>query len=247
MRAWTYARSDPEADAHGSEGLAQQLRSLEAYARLRGLRVDRKVSDEVPVGMPFEARPGGRDLVASLREERGIHVLVFHLERAFSSVSECLALEREWESLGHVLHVVDLDGNSVHTQSGLGRFMISVLSSAQTMEASGRGSPRLKHPRKAGEKPLLGERVVRGYVVPDPDELRAVQRIIDLHGQGRSLREIAEALDEEGVPTKRRAKSWSKEAIRLIMRRVEKGEVRSLRRGDLPSIPDGEIGSLRKG
>ncbi|MCA8920571.1 MAG: recombinase family protein [Planctomycetes bacterium] len=237
-RAWTYARSEPETDSNSLEGVAQQLRSLEAYARLRGLRVERKLSDEVPVGMPFEARPGGGALVSALREERGVHVLVFHLERAFASVSECLALEREWEGRGHVLHVADLDGTSVHTQSGLGRFMLSVLSSAQTMEASGRGLARLKHPRRAGEKPLLGERVVRGYVVPDPDELRAVQRIIDLHGEGKSLREIAETLDGEGVPTKRRAKAWSKEAIRLIMLRVENGEVRSLRKD--------EVGSLRK-
>ncbi|MEZ6189212.1 MAG: recombinase family protein [Planctomycetota bacterium] len=242
MRAWIYARSEPEMDPQHPEGVDAQQRTLEAYARLRGLKVERRVQDRVEVGVPFEARPGGRALVAGLREERGLHVLILHLERAFSSVSECLALEREWEGRGHALHVVDLDGTSLHTGTGLGRFMLSVLTSAQTMEASAQGSVRLKHPRKPGERPLLGERVVRGYVVPDPDELRAVQRIIDLHGAGKSLREIAEALDEEGVPTKRRAKAWSKEAIRLIMQRVEKGEVRSLRRSVAPRA----VGSLRR-
>ncbi|HBP17086.1 MAG TPA: hypothetical protein DEA08_04725, partial [Planctomycetes bacterium] len=90
-------------------------------------------------------------------------------------------------------------------------------------------SLRTLHKRKKGSKLLLGEKVVRGFVVPDPVEAHAVQRIQELADEGKSLRLIAEALDQEGVPTKRRAKSWSKEAIRLILRRIENGEVRSLR------------------
>ena len=77
--------------------------------------------------------------------------------------------------------------------------------------------------------PLLGERVVRGYIVPDPVEAHAVERIQELAAQGKSLRLIAEALDQEGVPTKRRASAWSKEAIRLILARIERGEARALR------------------
>ena len=45
----------------------------------------------------------------------------------------------------------------------------------------------------------------------------------------------ADALDQEGIPTKRRAKHWSKEAIRLMLQRIEKGEIRSLRRRDEPT------------
>ena len=108
--------------------------------------------------------------------------------------------------------------------------------SASTTSGSG---GEAKRSRADGGKVLLGERVVRGYIVPDHDEMRAVARIQALKEQGKSLRIIAETLDEEGVPTKRRAKAWSKEAIRLILKRIEAGEVRSLRK-------EIEIADLRK-
>ena len=98
-------------------------------------------------------------------------------------------------------------------------------------EQAADGASLLKslHKRKRGAKLRLGEKVVRGYVVPDPVEAHAVERIQELSSQGKSLRLIAEALDQEGVPTKRRASGWSKEAIRLILRRIEEGQIPNLR------------------
>ena len=55
------------------------------------------------------------------------------LERCFSTPAECVALQEEWDAHENVLHVLDLDGSAVHTESPLGRFMMSVLESAQTL------------------------------------------------------------------------------------------------------------------
>jgi DNA invertase Pin-like site-specific DNA recombinase len=228
-------------------GTHAQRRSIQAYARFKGLTLEDVLVDEgVDAGVPLEARPAGRQLVERLRqsEARGLHVLVYQLERCFSTPAECVALEEEWQAHEIVLHVLDLDGTVVHTAEPLGKFMLSVLESAQTMEVAAARErttgAQAKRPRKGGGKPLLGERVIRGYIVPDHDEMRAVARIQELKEKGKSLRVIAETLDEEGVPTKRRAKAWSKEAIRLILQRIEKGEVRSLRR-------EIEVVDLRKG
>lgn len=222
-------------------GVEAQRRAFGHYARFRELRLEEVlVDDDVDPGVPLEARPAGAALVARLRKDdaRGTAVLVLHLEAAFSAASECAALIEEWDGHGISLHVLDLDGTAVSTDTPLGRFMISVLESAQSMEAAAareRTKPVPAKRARADARPMLGERVIRGYIVPDPDEMRAVVRIQELARQGKSLRAIAETLDEEGVPTKRRAAGWSKEAIRLILRRVQKGEVRSLRDGPPPS------------
>jgi len=235
--AYAYVRCT-EAEAEDSFlGAQAQARAIQAYARFKGLRVEEVFTDEgVAGGVPLEARPAGARLVRLLRDPalRGARLLVYQLERLFSSVGECLALQEEWIARDVDLHVLDMDGQPVASSSPLGRLMFSVLASAQTIEAAAarertRTSPA-KRTRAKGEKPLLGEKVVRGYIVPDPDEMRAVQRIQELAAEGKSLRAIAETLDEEGVPTKRRARAWSKEAIRLILLRIEKDEVRQLRR-----------------
>lgn len=214
----------------------EQESSLAAYAGFKGLvLVETYVDEEVPGGVPLAARPAGSRLVERLEraDGRGAAVLCLRLEDLFASATECVAYEEAWRQRDGELHVLDLDGNPVNTTSHEGRFMVAVLQAVRAMEAAP-GRPR----HASRDKPLLGERVLRGFLVPDPDELVAVRRIQELAAQGKSLRLIAQALDEEGVPTKRRAKAWSKEAIRLIMRRIEKGEVKSLLRPD-GALPDG--------
>lgn len=227
--ALAYVRVPPHATDELS--LEAQREAIAAYATFKGLRlVDTYVDDDVPGGIPLVARPQGTKLVERLRKHdpRGAALLVTRLELLFSSAGECVTHEREWREHGHELHVLDVAGNPVSTGTLEGRFMISVFEVAQRMEAQ--PAKDRAHPAPAHDRPKLGERVVKGFVVPDPDELRAVERIQELARAGKSLRLIAEALDDEGVPTKRRANGWSKEAIRLILRRIEGGEVPDLQK-----------------
>lgn len=210
--------------------------ALAAYAEFKGLVLAQTFVDrDVPGGVPLGARPGGERLLERLEraDGRGAAVLCVRLEHLFSSATELVAYEEAWRLAGGELHVLDVDGNPVSTATHEGRFMVAVMQAARAMEAQP-GRPRHAH----HDRPMLGERVVRGHLVPDPDEMVAVRRIQELAQQGKSLRLIAEALDEEGVPTKRRAKAWSKEAIRLILRRIEKGEVKSLLKAE-GAHPDG--------
>lgn len=223
-------------EARDAPPVDEQEAALAAYAGFKGLvLVETFVDDEVPGGVPLAARPAGARLIERLErpEGRGAAVLCLRLEHLFSSATECVAYEEAWRLHEGELHVLDLDGNPVNTSTHEGRFMLAVLQAVRAMEASP-GRPRHAH----HDRPMLGERVLRGFLVPDPDEMLAVRRIQELASQGKSLRLIAQALDDEGVPTKRRAKAWSKEAIRLILRRIEKGEVKSLLKPE-GAHPDG--------
>jgi site-specific DNA recombinase len=210
-----------------------QRKAIEDYASFCQLNLEAVLVDEgVPGGVPLDARPAGAEFARWIHKPRVHSVLTWRLDRLFASARECLAAVSRWEEKEIALHVLDLAGNPVETFSPHGRYVLSLLRSVAHMEDLQREATanlRYLHKRKKGAKLLLGEKVVRGYVVPDPVEAHAVQRIQELAGQGKSLRLIAEALDQEGVPTKRRAKAWSKEAIRLILRRIENNEIRSLR------------------
>jgi DNA invertase Pin-like site-specific DNA recombinase len=69
--------------------------------------------------------------------------------------------------------------------------------------------------------PPLGYRSENRTLVADPVEARTVQRIKDLHDSGRSLREIAARLREEGYSPKR-SDRWHPETLRQVIRRAER-------------------------
>ncbi len=238
--AVTYVRAPtPEAEDDDDVGLEAQDGFATAYAHLKRLRiVERFVERDAPGGVPLAARPAGARLVELLAGEagRGVAVVCGRLEWLFSSASECLGYVHAWRARGGSLHLLDLAGDPVSSETPEGELVLAVLGAVRAMELAP-AHDRNHHPPHH-ERPRLGERVVRGYVVPDLDERHAVGRIRELARAGKSLRMIAQALDEEGVPTKRRAKAWSKEAIRLILRRIEQGEVPELRRGEVDEASD---------
>jgi hypothetical protein len=55
-------------------------------------------------------------------------------------------------------------------------------------------------------------------MVPIPDELATVQRILDAHEAGESYAGIAAALNTEGIPTKRGG-SWHASTVRNVVQR----------------------------
>lgn len=220
---------DPLASSEGQEA------AMTAYAHLRGLHLQEVLSDlEVPGGIPREVRAAGGELERRVLSRHVHAVIVARLDRLFSSPAECLETVLRWEEAGTSLHVLSVAGEPLCLDSSPGRHFLALLEEAVAMEdQASEGAATLKslHRRKRGAKLQLGEKVVRGYVVPDPVEAHAVSRIQELANEGKSLRLIAEALDQEGVPTKRRASGWSKEAIRLILKRIEDGGVADIRGG----------------
>lgn len=240
-----YARASAEESKEYALSIEAQVEAIEAYTRMRGMTLETVYADEdIPGSTPIEVRPGGAELIGRLQHPHtGLDLLVLRLDRLFCSAAECVEYCEAFVPQETVLHVLDLDGSAFSTDSPPGLLMLSVLRAARDMEQEqslnqGKTILQARKARK-GAKPLLGERIVRGYIVPDPAELQAVKRIDEMAKEGKSLRLIAEALDIEGVPTKRRAKAWSKEAIRLIMRRIEKGEVKDLRKSSEPEGVDG--------
>jgi DNA invertase Pin-like site-specific DNA recombinase len=66
--------------------------------------------------------------------------------------------------------------------------------------------------------PPLGFRSENRALVEDDAETRTVERVRQLHGDGLSLREIADALTAEGR-TPKRSERWHPETLRRILAR----------------------------
>ncbi len=72
----------------------------------------------------------------------------------------------------------------------------------------------------------LGEKMVKGRVVPHQKELRVQCMIIDMHkNEGLSANAIARVLNTMKVPTKRQGKKWDHSVVIDILRR-QGGEVK---------------------
>jgi DNA invertase Pin-like site-specific DNA recombinase len=68
--------------------------------------------------------------------------------------------------------------------------------------------------------PPLGYRAEGRQLVADEEEQRVIERIRTLRAEGRSLRQIAEALTAEGFRPKR-STTWHPASLRLIVNRME--------------------------
>lgn len=67
-----------------------------------------------------------------------------------------------------------------------------------------------------GGPPPYGYRVESRTLVPDPETALIVRRIFDLYCRGKSLREIADTLNREGIPSPR-SKAWRFPFVRKIL------------------------------
>jgi hypothetical protein len=115
---------------------------------------------------------------------------------------------------------------SLDTSMPHGRFVLTPFGGLAQMEREligERTRTALEHKRAAGQPtshPPLGfaPNGRRGHMVPIPDELATVRRILDAHGAGESYARIAAALNAETVPTKHGGR-WFASTVRGIARR----------------------------
>jgi site-specific DNA recombinase len=124
-------------DQQATEGLsldAQQERLL-AYCTARGLDVvDVVVDAGESAGKPLAARPGGRKLLGLVKRKAVGSIVVLKLDRAFRNAKDCLNVVDDWDRLGVALHIVDMGGQSIDTQSAMGRMFLVMAAGFAEME-----------------------------------------------------------------------------------------------------------------
>ncbi len=168
--------------------------------------------------------------MAALKTKQAEAVVMLKLDRMFRNAGDCLTVTDKWERSGVSLHVVDLGGNAVDTTSAAGRFMLVVLAGAAEME---RNLTRERTRSAMAIKKSNGQRVGAvpyGYdladdgttLTPNKREQAVIGNMRAMKASGMTLREIAIALTDRGVPTKTgKSNAWTHSAVARILNRTE--------------------------
>ncbi len=229
-KAVCYVRVGPMETRKHPFRKADQEKRLRTYCAENGLDVMLVILDvRVEAFIPLEERLGGRDLV-NMVESKGIqHVVIWRLDRLFRSASETSRCLKAWSEEGVVCHVLDLDSRSIRTDEETGQVVVSTLTVLAGM-AHDLPAERTKNAIRLKKSNLFAYGVTPyGYdlsgnqLVPNAKELEIIRLVRDWRSEGRSLRKIADELNEMGVPTKRastapRETRWYASTVRYLLK-----------------------------
>ena len=204
MTVYAYTRVSTDRQANEGESLAVQERTVEGYAMMHGMSVDKVFSERgVSGSKPLADRPEGAALLAAVAA--GDIVITSKLDRMFRSANDALANLDALKRKGVHLHMIDLGGDV--TGNGIAKLVFTILSAVAEAERD-RIRERIavvKQDQKTRGR-YLGGKVPFGYkpsadggLVEDAGEQEAIALIRRLKAEGKALRPIAEALAASGI------------------------------------------------
>lgn len=227
QEAVAYIRVSSQEQADSGLSLQAQRRAVEAYAELRGFTLVEVLEDAgVSAGLPLGSRPAGARITKLVNE--GVrHVICLKLDRLFRDAVDCLERTRCWDKKGVALHIVDMGGQSVQTNTAMGRFVLTVMAGAAEMEKnliSERTILALNQKRERGER-ISGEapfgfRFEGATVVRNPGEQEVMFTVQRLRKRKKSFQSICDYLERKGF-LNRNGRPWSRQGLWQIFRHWE--------------------------
>ena len=189
---------------------ADQEKRLRSYCAENDLDIMLVIPDiRVEAFIPLEERLGGRDL-ANTVESKGIqHIVIWRLDRLFRSAAEMSGCIGAWSGAGIICHVLDLDGMSIRTDQEQGKVVLSTLNVLAGLARDLPAERTKNWIRKKKNNRFVYGAIPYGYdlsgnqLVPNSREQEIIRQVKHWRAEGRSLRKIADELNEQKVPTKR--------------------------------------------
>ena len=208
--------------------LEVQRQQIEAYCSMKNLELVNIYCDAaVSGGKPIDGRPEGSKLMADIRNGEINGMVIVKLDRGFRNTIDCLRTVDELDKLNVALHIIDMGGSSVDSQSPMGRFMLTVLVAAAELERgqirqrceSGRNQHKAEN-KRVGEIPFGYELAEDGEtLIGVPEEQEAITLVLELRSRGETLRHIAETLDSLGY-TPKKGGAWTTNVINRILKKA---------------------------
>lgn len=202
-----------------------QKAQIEAYCILKGFQLVNIYCDAaVSGGMLISGRPEGSKLMASIDNGEISGMVLVKLDRGFRNTIDCLNTVDQLDKLHVSLHIIDLGGSSVDSQSPSGRFMLTVLAAAAEMERgqikvrcnSGREKARIDG-KKLGTVRYGFSADENGILLECPAELEVLAEVKNLRSLGFTLRDIADSLNSKGY-TNRKGIQWNHGSIANLLK-----------------------------
>jgi len=222
-KAVCYIRVSTEEQAREGVSLEAQEERLRSYCKMVGLEIVELIKEGgVSATKPLRERPGGKILTELINNKKAEHVIAFKLDRLFRNAEDALHQTKEWDKKGVTLHLVDMGGQALNTQSAMGRFFLNVMAGFAELERNliaERTATALNYKKKNLEAyaptPLGFERI-EDTLKKDKEEWEIVDYIFQLREEGLSYWKIAGDLNNRGIPGKRGGK-WYAGTVRYVI------------------------------
>src|SRR6516165_622652 len=196
-----YARVSTAEQANNGDSIETQRQQITGYAMMKGWQVaEFFVDGGVSGSVPLIERPEGQRLLASVAARDVI--ITARLDRAFRSAADALGTLEGFKEQGVGLHMIDLGGDVCG--NGISKLVFTILSAVAENERD-RIRERVRDAKRhraelklynGGKRPF-GFDIVDGRLVPNATEQAALARAKALREEGKSLRNIADALASE--------------------------------------------------
>jgi len=229
-----YTRVSTAEQADAGSSIEKQTIDIRAYANARDLGEVEILSElGVSGGMPLHKRPVGSQLVARITDGEVHGVIAAKLDRLFRNSRDCLNATGDWKASGVVLHLLDisLDTNSPMGEGMLGMMAVfgqierrliqaRVKSGMDLVASQGYQLGGLRYGQQySGDQDEHG----RNAIVPNDQAQKISEWMLDLYGEGKSLRAIAATLNKAGISSPRGKKWFAPTVGRVIKREMSRG------------------------
>jgi len=215
-----YVRVSTDRQADQGSSLETQEAKVRAMATVQGATLIDVIVDGGASGKSL-SRPGLQRLLGLVNGGRVQGVIVAKLDRLTRSVKDLCQLLDLFERRSVALVSV---AESLDTGSAAGRLVITIMGAVSQWEREAIGERTrdvLSHKRSNGERVgniHYGYRLSEDgfHVEPEPAEQQVLEAVRALRGRHRSLREVAAALNDRGLRTRRGSK-WRHEYVKNVI------------------------------
>lgn len=218
-----YARVSTDEQAREGVSLDAQVTRIRAYCLAKDLELVDVLTDDGLSGKTLN-RPALQEVLQRCERGEVGHVVVVKLDRLTRRTRDLLALVEDLFLARHIeLHSVS---ESLDTSTPHGRFVLTLFGGLAQMEREligERTSTALAYKREQKQPtshPPYGFKPngSRHRMLPVPEELAVVRRIIERWRLGGSYGRIATALNADDTPTKRGGR-WHRSTVRGVVQR----------------------------
>jgi site-specific DNA recombinase len=218
-----YIRVSSEEQADRGLGLEAQRQRIEAYCTMRDLRLVEVLEDGgVSGGKPLSTRPAGAELLGRLRKTKPV-VVVAKFDRLFRSVADAAQSIADFNQRGIELVAIAEGFDMTNPYGRAMAQMASVFAELERAMIRERTRAALEVKRRRRERisrhaPFGWDFGPDGSLWENPVQQKALGRIKAFHAQGKSLRQIAELLNREGIATQRGGRWLHSSVLRILGR-----------------------------
>lgn len=234
MKVIAYMRVSSETQLKDGYGLADQERLIRKWCREHGHRLVAIYRDEAKSGsLPATERPGLLDAIGAIENGSAEGIILRDLDRiARTLTTQEVILAEIWKNGGHVFvtataNEIPKDDPDDPYRTAM-RQMMGVFAQLERAMAvkrmrDGRKTKAANGGYAGYGSPAFGQRTDGKELVADATEQAAIAHIGELHGAGKSLREIITVLEAEGIQPKR-GDRWYPATVSRVIGRLTSGE-----------------------